>query len=158
MNTFETALAVPQFDTAGLSSSSLILADVIDKIPARTIGGVMFAIGDMKVRPRLGNGFTNGETMGVYLQLYNFMPDLTTQKPSGSIEYLIEKDASSEKAIDFSEDVGVIANASANQVTIEKLLPLRTLEPGRYMLNVTATDRIANQTLRQRAYFTVGQP
>jgi len=81
------------------------------------------------------------------------MPDPVTQKPSGSIEYRIEKDGLTD--VDFSEEIGSIANASANQVTIKKLLPPRNLEPGRYSLHLTVTDRNRNQTLQQSAYFTV---
>ena len=127
MNNYEVALDVPHFDEDKLASSSLILADTIEKLPTKSIGGGMFAIGDTKVRPRMGNKFTKDEKMGIYLQVYNFGPDEKTQKPSGSIEYEIDKVGSNEKVMDFSEEVSSIPNASANQVTIEKLLPLSTL-------------------------------
>ncbi len=126
MNNYEVALDVPNFEEEKLTSSSLILADTIDKLPTKSIGGGMFAIGDTKVRPRLGTRFTSSEKIGIYLQLYNFAPDPATQKPSGSIEYEIDKAGTNEKVMDFSEELGGIANASASQVTIEKLLPLNT--------------------------------
>ncbi len=153
MNKFETALEVPEFNMAGLSSSSLILADSIEKIPAKTIGAGMFVIGDVKVHPHLGNAFTSDEAVGFYLQVYNFMPAPATQKPFGSIEYRIDKDGSTD--VDFSEDVGSIANASANQVTIQRWLPPRTLDPGRYTLHLTVIDRNRDQTIEQSANFTV---
>jgi hypothetical protein len=87
--------------------------------------------------------------------LYNCEPDSQTQKPSGSIEYEIDNAASHEKVMDFSEEVGSIPNASANQVTIEHLLPLRTFEPGAYTLKVTATDKNVNHTVQQHGSFTV---
>ena len=40
------------------------------------------------------------------------------------------KNGTNEKIFDFSEDVATIAGASASQVTIEKLLPLKNLAPG----------------------------
>jgi predicted phage tail protein len=40
-------------------------------------------------------------------------------------------------------------------VTIEKLLPLKTLAPGTYTLKVKATDKAGNQTLEQSTNFTV---
>jgi hypothetical protein len=49
----------------------------------------------------------------------------------------------------------MIANASANQVTIEKLLPLKALPPGTYTLKVRVVDSKRNQTLQQQANFTV---
>jgi len=155
MNNYEVALDVPHFDEDKLASSSLILADTIEKLPTKSIGGGMFSIGDTKVRPRMGNKFTKEEKMGIYLQVYNFEPDEKTQKPSGSIEYEISKTGSTEKLMDFSEEIGSIPNASANQVTIEKLLPLSTLGPGTYTIKVKATDKNRNQTVLQQGNFTV---
>jgi GWxTD domain-containing protein len=155
MNNYEVALDVPHFDEDKLSSSSLILADTIEKLPMKSIGGGMFSIGDTKVRPRMGNKFTKEEKMGIYLQVYNFGPDEKTQKPSGLIEYEIDKVGSNEKLMDFSEEVGSIPNASANQVTIEKLLPLSSLGPGTYTIKVKATDKNRNQTVLQQGNFTV---
>jgi len=155
LNNYEVALDVPHFDEDKLASSSLILADTIEKLPTKSIGGGMFSIGDTKVRPRMGNKFTKEEKMGIYLQVYNFGPDEKTQKPSGSIEYEISKVGSEEKLMDFSEEVSTIPNASANQVTIEKLLPLSTLGPGTYTIKVKATDKNRNQTVLQQGNFTV---
>jgi GWxTD domain-containing protein len=155
MNNFEVALDVPHFDEDKLASSSLILADEIQKLPTKSIGGGMFAIGDTKVRPRLGDKFKRDESMGIYLQVYNFGPDEKTQKPAGAIEYEIDKAGSTEKLLDFTEDLSKIANASASQVTVEKLLPLRTLPPGTYTIKVRAFDKNRNQSVLQQANFTV---
>jgi hypothetical protein len=84
-----------------------------------------------------------------------FRSDATTQKPSGSIEYEIDKAGSNEKVMGFSEDAGGIANASASQVSIEKMMPLRPLGPGAYTLKVTVTDKNGNQTVQQQANFAV---
>jgi GWxTD domain-containing protein len=155
LNNYEAALDVPRFDEEKLASSSLILADQIQKLPTKSIGGGMFSIGDTKVRPRLGNKFTKDEKMGIYLQVYNFGPDEKTQKPLGSIEYEISKVGGNEKIMNFSEDVGSIPNASASQVTIEKLLPLNSLPPGTYTLKVKVLDKNRNQTVQQQGDFTV---
>ena len=119
------------------------------------VDGDVFAIGDTKVRPRVGNKFTREEKMGIYLQVYNFGPDEKTQKPSGSIEYEIDKAGTNEKIMDFSEDLDKVPNASANQVTIEKLLPLSSLPPGAYTIKVKSIDKNRNQTVQQQANFTV---
>jgi GWxTD domain-containing protein len=155
MNNYEVALDVPHFDEDKLGSSSLIIADRIEALPTTSIGGGMFAIGDVKVRPRVGNVFSKDEKMGIYLQVYNFGPDEKTQKPSGSIEYEIDKVGTNEKVTDFSEELSAIRNSSASQVTIEKLLPLSSLPPGTYTLKVKAVDKNRNQTVMQQANFTV---
>jgi hypothetical protein len=40
-------------------------------------------------------------------------------------------------------------------VTVEKLLPLQSLEPGQYTLKMTVTDKNDNQVLTPSANFTV---
>jgi GWxTD domain-containing protein len=155
LNNYEIALDVPHFDDEKLASSSLILADTIEKLPIKSIGGGMFAIGDTKVRPRLGDKFNRDEKMGIYMQVYNFLPDEKTQKPSGSIAYEISKVGSTDKVLEFSEDIAKVPNASASQVTVEKLLPLKALNPGTYTLKVKATDAKGNQSLQQQTNFTV---
>jgi hypothetical protein len=155
MNNYEMKLDVPHFDEDKLASTGVILADQIQKLPTKSIGGGMFAIGDSKVRPRLGNKFKRNESMGIYLQVYNFGPDEKTQKPSGSIEYEVDKAGSNEKLLDFTEDLDKIPNASASQVTIEKTVSLQTLPPGTYTLKIKAFDKNRNQTVLQQANFTV---
>jgi GWxTD domain-containing protein len=154
-NNYETALNVPHYDDDRLSSSSLILADTIEKLPTRSIGQGQFVIGDSKVRPRLSETFKREERLGIYAQFYNFGADEKTNKPSGSIEYEITKTGSNEKVLEFSEDVNSIPGASAQQVTIEKLLPLKSLAPGVYNLKMKVTDKNRNQVLTPAATFTV---
>ncbi len=155
MNNYETALNVPHFDDEKLASSSLILADMIEKVPTRSIGTGQFVVGSSKVRPRIDDTFRHDEKMGIYLQLYNFGPDEKTQKPSGMVEYEVTKNGTNEKIFNFSEEIAKMPDASAQQVTIEKLLPLQTLKPGQYTLKMKVTDRNRNQTLTPTATFTV---
>jgi len=44
---------------------------------------------------------------------------------------------------------------TGDQVTIERLMPLATLTPGKYTLEINATDTISNQTILRTADFTV---
>lgn len=155
MNNYEMALNVPHFDDEKLSSSTLILADQMEKMPLRSIGMGQFVIGSSKVRPRLTDTFGHDEKLGIYLQLYNFGPDEKTQKPNGTIEYEVVKNGSNEKIFNFSEEIATVKDASAQQVTIEKLLPLKTLKPGQYTLKMKVTDKNRNQTLTPSATFTV---
>ena len=155
LNNYEVALDVPHFEEEKLASSSLILADTIERLPTKSIGGGMFAIGDSKVRPRIGSKFTKDEKLGVYMQFYNFGPDEKTQKPSGVIEYEIDKAGTNEKIADFSEELNTIPNSSANQVIVEKQVGLGAFAPGNYVIKIKATDRNRNQTVQQQANFTV---
>ena len=155
MTTYPMALNVPHFDDEKLASSSLILADLIEKVPTKSIGTGQFVIGDTKVRPRLTDTFERNEKLGIYTQFYNFTPDEKTKKPNGSIEYDITKSGTKDPVLHYVEAVTAIPGASLQQVTVEKLLPLQTLEPGQYTLKMTVTDKNNNQVLTPTANFTV---
>ena len=155
MTSYPMALNVPHFEDERLASSSLILADVIEKVPTRSIGSGQFVIGDTKIRPRLGDTFERNEKLGIYMQCYNFGPDEKTNKPSGSIEYEITKTGSDKPVLNYTEDVTQIPGASAQQITVEKILPLQSLDPGQYTLKMKVVDKNRNQTLTPTANFTV---
>lgn len=154
VNNYEVALDVPHFDEDKLATSTLILADQIEKVPTKNIGIGQFVIGGSKVRPRVDDTFRKDETMGIYIQLYNFKPDEKTQKPNGTIDYEITKNGTDQKEFSYSEDVSTLPGAST-QVTIEKLLPLKALAPGQYTLRMKVTDKNRNETLTPTATFTV---
>jgi hypothetical protein len=44
---------------------------------------------------------------------------------------------------------------TGDQVTLERLLPLATLSPGKYTLDVSATDKVAQATISRTADFTI---
>jgi hypothetical protein len=155
MTSYPMALNVPHYDEEKLSSSSLILADLIEKVPTKSIGSGQFVIGDTKVRPRLNDTFERNEKLGIYTQFYNFGPDEKTKKPSGSIQYEIMKSGVEKPVLDYTEEISQIPGSSAQQVTVEKLLPLMSLEPGQYTLKMKVTDKNRDQVLTPSANFTV---
>jgi len=155
MTNYEMALSVPRFEDEKLGSSTLVLADVIEKVPTKSIGTGQFVIGASKVRPRVTETFKRDEKMGIYLQLYNFVPDEKTQRPNATVQYEVVRTGSNEKIFEFSEEVQKMEGSSAQQYTIEKILPLQTLEPGDYTLRLKVTDRNNNSTLTPSATFKV---
>jgi len=155
MSTYETALRVPKFEEEKLAHSSLILADLIEKVPMKSIGSGQFVVGSSKIRPRVGETFNRNEKLGIYLQVYSFGMDEATNRPSGSIHYELSRQGKDEKLLEFTEDIATMKGASAQQVTVEKLLPLTSLEPGQYNLKMKVTDNIGKQVLTPSAGFTV---
>jgi GWxTD domain-containing protein len=155
LSNYEVAVTVPRLDPDKLSSSTLILADLMEKVPSKSIGTGQFVIGSTKVRPRMDDVFKHDEKMGIYLKLYNFGVEEGTHLPSGQVEYEVVKNGTNERIFNFTEDVGQIPGASTSQVTIEKLLPLNTLVPGQYTLRLKVTDKNRNQTLTPSVQFTV---
>jgi len=145
-------LAVPHYEDEKLESSSLILADQIEHVPAKQIGTGQFVLGSSKVRPRLDGDFTPNEKLGIYMQVYNLKPDEKTHKSSATFQFTVKKgDAQVMQFKETSEGM----KQTGEQVTIERLLPLATLVPGKYALEVIATDGHSNQSITRTAEFTV---
>jgi hypothetical protein len=153
IGTMELRMEVPKFEDEQLSTSSLILADQLEKVPTRRIGLGQFVIGDSKVRPAVGSTFTTDEKLGVYLQVYNLKPDMSGRKPSATIHYSLLKD--DQPIFEMQENAADLPDASPSQVNIEKLLPLESLEPGKYTMKVTVTDTISQRTVAPSAEFTI---
>ncbi len=154
MNSFEMALTVPHYDEDQLGSSSVILADEIERVPTKSIGTGPFVIRSTKVRPRVGDIFKQNETMGIYTEFYNFGMDQKTKKPEGTVEYDVV-DAQNKVVLSQTEELANIPNSSAFLVTVEKKLPLKSLPPGKYTLRLKVTDKLKNASLTPTAAFTV---
>ena len=152
MGSMEQGIRVPRFGDDKLSSSSLILADLIQQIPTSQVGSGMFVIGGTKVRPSVNRTFTRDQNLGIYMQVYNLGVDPKTHKPSGQVEYDIMKDGKS--ILTRTEPTGQIPNAS-QQVTLEKVMPLTSLLPGRYTVQIKVTDDLKNQTMSPTEAFEV---
>jgi GWxTD domain-containing protein len=155
LNNYELAITVPRLDSEKVSASTLILADLVEKVPDRSIGTGMFVVGSTKVRPRVDDVFKRDEKLGIYMKVYNLGSDDNTHKPVGEVEYEIVKRGSNEKIASMKEDLAQLPDASANQVTLEKFLNLNGLNPGQYTVNLKITDKAKNQVLTPSADFTV---
>jgi GWxTD domain-containing protein len=150
-----TRLAVPRYDEEKLEASTLILADQIEHVPAKQVGAGQFVLGSSKVRPRLDADFTTSDKLGIYLQVYNLKSDEKTHKSDASFVYTVKK--GNEQVMQFKESSADMKQ-TGDQVTIERLLPLATLAPGKYTLEVTATDKLAQTSVSRSADFSIRNP
>jgi len=146
---------VPRYEDEKLEASSLILADQIEHVPAKQIGAGQFVLGSSKVRPRLDADFSTSDKLGIYMQVYNFKPDEKTHKSNGTFQYTVRK--GNEQVFQFKETSEQMKQ-TGDQITIERLLPLSTLAPGKYTIEINATDTLSNQTISRTADFTVKPP
>ena len=89
------------------------------------------------------------------MQVYNLKPDDTTHKSNATFQYTVRK--GEQQILQFKE-TSTDMKQSGDQVTIERLLPLATLAPGKYTLEISATDSLTNQTITRTADFTVKEP
>ncbi len=148
-------LQVPRYEDEKLEASSLILADQIEHVPAKQIGSGQFVLGSSKVRPRLEGDFTTADKLGIYMQIYNLKPDDKSHKSSATFEYTVKK--GKDQIMQFKETSEEMKQ-TGDQVTLERLLPLATLAPGKYSLEINATDTLSKQTISRTAEFTVKAP
>jgi GWxTD domain-containing protein len=150
-----TRLAVPRYADEKLDASTLILADQLEHVPAKQIGTGQFVLGSTKVRPRLNSDFTTSDRMGIYLQVYNLKPDDKTHKSNATFQFTVKKGA--EQVLQFKETSEEMKQ-TGDQVTIERWLPLASLAPGKYSIEINANDGISNQSISKTAEFTVRGP
>jgi len=147
-----TRMAVPPFEDDKVQASSLILADEITPVPAKDIGVGMFVIGSMKVRPKLDQSFSANQLMGVYMQLYNLKIDDTTHKNNVTVDFQVfQGDQSVKHVVQHSEQL----KQTGEQMTLQEALPAGSLAPGKYRLEIKATDTLANQTVSRSTEFTI---
>ncbi len=153
-----TRLAVPRFQDDQLSSSSLILADQIQRVSMKDIGLGQFVLGDVKVRPRMDRTFIPSDAMGVFLQVYNLKVDDKTHKADASVEYRVTKmgegapGAAPMLKFDIASDK---LPEHGEELTLENMITLGSLAPGKYKLEVAVTDNLAKQTITPSEEFTV---
>jgi GWxTD domain-containing protein len=149
-----TRLAVPRFEDDKLSSSSLILADQIQRVSAKDIGLGQFVLGDVKVRPKMDSAFLPSETMGVFLQIYNLKVDEKTHKADVSVQYRVLRDKETEplKKFDLTPDQ---IPEHGEEMTLQNVVTLGSFGPGKYKLEVAVTDNLAKQTITPASEFTV---
>ena len=154
MGTLRRAIVVPQFSDHKLQSSSIMLADEIERVPSQDAGSGQFIIGNTKVRPVVGDRFHRNQSMGIWVQLYNLKVNQKTHKPSATIEWRILNAANNQVIFHHKEEAETLSNA-AEQMTLEKTLPLESFRPGSYRLVVQVTDNLDGQTISPQTVFYV---
>jgi len=153
---------VPKYDDDQLASSSLILADQMERVGTQEVGTGNFVIGNTKIRPRVPATistpvtFHRGQNLNFWMQVYNLGIGADTKKNDATIEYQILDLATNKQILDSSESASKL-NPNADQLTLEKTMSLATLEPGRYQVTIKVNDANKQQYIVQSAPFTVIQ-
>jgi hypothetical protein len=96
--------------------------------------------------------FTGEDQLGIWLQIYNLAMDETTHKANAVIAYKVLQ--GDKEIAKFSETTEQLQQ-TGEQVTLEKLMPLGSLTPGKYKLEISITDNVVKKTVSPSAEFTV---
>lgn len=146
------ALRVPRFEDEKLDASSLILADRIQGLSTSDPSAGPFVLDRYKVRPSMSREFGASSRVGVYLQVYNLTLDPTTHKTRVAVAYRVLKgEAAVWQAIEPEDHL----KQGGEQLTLAREVPVGSLAPGKYTLEVTAIDLLTNQTVVRTTDFTI---
>ncbi|MGC2112138.1 MAG: GWxTD domain-containing protein [Candidatus Korobacteraceae bacterium] len=161
IGTWSHGIMVPEYSEDKLASSSLILADRMEKVATKNVGSGSFILGETKLAyPHLDGAdgkpasFKHDQRMSLWMQVYNLQTDDKTKKPSASIEYEIVNLANNQSVLHSSESTDTMGNVG-DQVTLEKSLALNAFPPGLYRLTVKVDDNVSKQQIAPSVRFAV---
>jgi len=157
------SIIVPEYSDDKLSTSSLIVADVMEPVATKDIGTGSFVIGTTKVRPRVAGADNNKPAvfkkdrdpkLNFWMQVYNLGVDEKTHKPSATFEYDIVNVATNKQVVQKVESTDTMGNVG-EQITLQKTISAANLQPGVYKINIKVNDNISKQTIDPSAIFAV---
>lgn len=157
---YSRGIMVPDYGDDKLNTSTMILADILEKVPAKSIGSGSFVIGEEKIRPRVdpANGkpaaFKRDQRLNMWMQVYNLGVDEKTKKPSATVQYDLVNLQTNKSVVTSQESTDQMPKVG-DQMTLEKSLALNSMEPGLYRLTVKVDDKVNNQTLTRSTPFQV---
>ncbi len=160
VGTWTRSVRVPEFSDDKLMSSSLIVADQMEKVAAKNVGSGNFVIGSTKVRPRVepANGqpavFKRGQNINFWMQVYNLGIDQQTHKPNATFDYEIVNAATNKPVVQQTESTQQMTNPG-EQVTLAKSLALASFQPGVYRITIKVNDGVNKQVISPSARFAV---
>jgi GWxTD domain-containing protein len=154
-------LLVPEYAEDKLASSSLILADLMEKVDTKSVGAGRFVIGNIKVRPRVDSSdgkpasFKRDQRLNLWMQVYNLAIDDKTKKPSATIAYDIINAQTNQSVLHSVEKTEDMGGNVGEQLTLQKSVALNKIDPGLYRFQVKIDDNVAKQSINPSARFAI---
>jgi GWxTD domain-containing protein len=149
-------LVVPKYDAEQLQASSIILANKVETVANNSDQLEQYVIGDLKIQPNVKCEYVPGQFLIPYMQVYNATLDQTSLKPSLEITFTLK---SGGKVLEALQDLAgdSIQFFSGQRVVVLGKIPLKSVAPGKYELEMKIVDRISNRTLLNSAAFRVNE-
>ncbi len=160
IGTWRRSINVPKYDDDQLAASSLILADQMERVPSKDIGAGNFVIGNTRIRPRVAAGiaqpvtFHRAQNLNFWMQVYNLGIDDKSKQNNATIQYLVT-DMATNKPVLQTEETSTKLSPNSDQVTLEKSMPLASLQPGKYEVTIKVNDGVSKQKIAESAPFIV---
>ena len=168
MSLLKQPVTVPDFWNNELSTSSVIVAQRIDPLPApltpQQQADRPYALGMMEIVPSFDTKFAKKAELSTFMLIYNpkvdaaNKPDVTVeynfyQKPAGAPEKFFNK--TNPQALNAQTLPPNFDLAAGHQLQSGQAVPLASFPEGDYRLEIKVTDKIANKTLTRELNFTV---
>jgi hypothetical protein len=163
------SLTVPELWNGELNTSSVIVAERIDPLPAplnaQQQGERPYALGAMEIVPAPSTKFTKKGELSTFVLIYNAKTD-AQNKPDVVVEYnFYQKSAGKETFFNKTNPQPLNAQtlppqfdfAAGHQLQSGQAVPLASFPAGEYRLEIKITDKLANKSLTRDVTFTVAE-
>jgi hypothetical protein len=161
------AVTVPNLWNDELNTSSVIVAERIDPLPAplnaSQQGERPYALGTMEIVPATSTKFTKKAELSTFLLIYNTKMDAAA-KPDVTVEYnFYAKQGGSEKFFNKTNPQTLNAQtlpkewdaAAGHQLQSGQAVPLASFPEGDYRLEIKITDKLTTKSLTREMKFSV---
>ncbi len=172
MSIVKQPVIVPDLWNDELSTSSIIMAERIDPLPAPLTAQQMidrpYAMGPIEIVPALGGKFTTKDELQPFLLIYNAKTD-SANKPDVTVEFNFytkdPKEATGERFFNKTNAQELNAKtlppqfdfAAGHQLQSGQAVPLASFPEGDYRLEIVVTDKIANKNVKRDVNFSVSK-
>ncbi len=168
MSLIKQTVTVPDFWSADLTTSSVIIAQKIEPLNAPLSPNEQaerpYALGMMEITPAFDMKFSKKAELSTFMLIYNpktdamNKPDVTVeynfyQKPAGAAEKFFNK--TNPQALNATTLPPQFDMAQGHQLQTGQAVPLASFPDGDYRLEIKVTDKLANKTLTRDINFTV---
>jgi hypothetical protein len=168
MSAFKQTVTVPDFWNGELNTSSVIVAQRIDPLPApltpQQQADRPYALGTMEITPVYDMKFKKTNELSTFMLIYNpktdaqNKPDVTVeynfyQKPAGQPEKFFNK--TNPQSLNAQTLPPQFDLAAGHQLQSGQAVPLASFPEGDYRLEIKVTDKLANKSLTREINFSV---
>ena len=160
-------VTVPDFWNGELNTSTVIVAQRIDPLPApltpQQQADRPYALGQMEIVPQTDFVFSKKQELSTFMLIYNPTTD-KANKPDVVVEYnFYAKTGGDWKFFNKTNPQSLNAQtlppefdiAAGHQLQSGQAVPLASFPEGDYRLEIKVTDKLANKTLTRDVNFTV---
>ncbi len=161
------SVTVPDFWNGELNTSSVIIAQRIDPLPAPLTPAQQadrpYALGTMEIVPAFDTKFTKKSELSTFMLIYNPKTD-AAKKPDVVVEYnFYLKSAGGEKFFNKTQPQNLNAQTLPPQFDLEaghqlqsgQAVPLASFPEGDYRLEIKVTDHLANKSVTRDVNFSI---